>query len=117
MLMLGFYGKEQQKFGMFILGLYGNEQQKFRMGLLLRLFCMKVSGACFLEIFLANFNLFPFAFDQVPIYIISSATEELLAFLNVIPEWLCKQRQEKLFWHDRSHLEAVPYLLHQVRLN
>lgn len=34
---------------------------------------------------------------QVPIYIISSVAEELLAFTNIIPEWLCKQRQEKLF--------------------
>ncbi|TYI24137.1 hypothetical protein ES332_A06G213200v1 [Gossypium tomentosum] len=34
---------------------------------------------------------------KVPIYIISSVAEELLAFTNIIPEWLCKQRQEKLF--------------------
>ncbi|KAF7836168.1 integrator complex subunit 9 [Senna tora] len=34
---------------------------------------------------------------KVPIYIISSVAEELLAFLNIIPEWLCKQRQERLF--------------------
>ncbi|KAM5551892.1 integrator complex subunit 9 [Rosa sericea] len=34
---------------------------------------------------------------KVPIYIISSVGEELLAFTNIIPEWLCKQRQEKLF--------------------
>ncbi|XVF24096.1 hypothetical protein REPUB_Repub13aG0097900 [Reevesia pubescens] len=33
----------------------------------------------------------------VPIYIISSVAEELLAFTNIIPEWLCKQRQEKPF--------------------
>ncbi|XP_022134134.1 integrator complex subunit 9 homolog isoform X2 [Momordica charantia] len=34
---------------------------------------------------------------KVPIYLISSVAEELLAFANVIPEWLCKQRQQKLF--------------------
>ncbi|KAK6228693.1 hypothetical protein SCA6_001033 [Theobroma cacao] len=34
---------------------------------------------------------------KVPMYIISSVAEELLAFTNIIPEWLCKQRQEKLF--------------------
>ncbi|ESW32006.1 hypothetical protein PHAVU_002G285400 [Phaseolus vulgaris] len=34
---------------------------------------------------------------KVPVYIISSMAEELLALLNIIPEWLCKQRQEKLF--------------------
>ncbi|GAU39313.1 hypothetical protein TSUD_119190 [Trifolium subterraneum] len=34
---------------------------------------------------------------EVPIYIISSVAEELLALLNIIPEWLCKQRQERLF--------------------
>lgn len=36
-------------------------------------------------------------FFQVPIYIISSVAEELVAFLNVIPEWLCKQQQDKVF--------------------
>ncbi|PON58150.1 Integrator complex subunit [Trema orientale] len=34
---------------------------------------------------------------KVPIYFISSVSEELLAFTNVIPEWLCRERQEKLF--------------------
>ncbi|KAL3516800.1 hypothetical protein ACH5RR_023702 [Cinchona calisaya] len=34
---------------------------------------------------------------KVPIFIISSVAEELLALLNVIPEWLCKQRQDKLY--------------------
>ncbi|CAK9140266.1 unnamed protein product [Ilex paraguariensis] len=34
---------------------------------------------------------------KVPIYIVSSVAEELLAFSNIIPEWLCKQRQEKLY--------------------
>ncbi|KAK7356282.1 hypothetical protein VNO80_15550 [Phaseolus coccineus] len=33
---------------------------------------------------------------KVPVYIISSMAEELLALLNIIPEWLCKQRQEKV---------------------
>ncbi|KAL7238059.1 hypothetical protein ACSBR2_004206 [Camellia fascicularis] len=34
---------------------------------------------------------------KVPMFIISSVAEELLAFSNIIPEWLCKQRQEKLY--------------------
>ncbi|OIW22059.1 hypothetical protein TanjilG_32651 [Lupinus angustifolius] len=34
---------------------------------------------------------------KIPVYIFSSVAEELLAFLNIIPEWLCKQRQERLF--------------------
>ncbi|XP_057512535.1 uncharacterized protein LOC130794608 isoform X2 [Actinidia eriantha] len=34
---------------------------------------------------------------KVPIFIISSVAEELLAFSNIIPEWLCKKRQEKLY--------------------
>ncbi|KAK7359329.1 hypothetical protein VNO77_01284 [Canavalia gladiata] len=34
---------------------------------------------------------------KVPVYIISSVAEELLTLLNTIPEWLCKQRQERLF--------------------
>ncbi|KAG5229440.1 integrator complex [Salix suchowensis] len=34
---------------------------------------------------------------KVPIYVISSVAAELLAFTNIIPEWLCKERQEKLF--------------------
>ncbi|XP_075644960.1 uncharacterized protein LOC142615944 [Castanea sativa] len=32
---------------------------------------------------------------KVPIYVISSIAEELLAYTNVIPECLCKERQEK----------------------
>ncbi|CDP17282.1 unnamed protein product [Coffea canephora] len=39
----------------------------------------------------------PIHFFQVPIFIISSVAEELVAFLNVIPEWLCKQQQDKLY--------------------
>ncbi|KAK3419321.1 hypothetical protein EUGRSUZ_H05138 [Eucalyptus grandis] len=36
----------------------------------------------------------------VPIYVISSVAEELLVYTNIIPEWVCKQRQEKpLFAH------------------
>ncbi|KAF3972022.1 hypothetical protein CMV_004436 [Castanea mollissima] len=33
---------------------------------------------------------------NVPIYVISSIAEELLAYTNVIPEWLCKEQQEKV---------------------
>ncbi|KAL2461152.1 cleavage and polyadenylation specificity factor 73 kDa subunit-II [Abeliophyllum distichum] len=34
---------------------------------------------------------------KVPIYIVSSVAEELMAFTNVIPEWLSKQRQDRLY--------------------
>ncbi|KAJ3669342.1 hypothetical protein LUZ60_011292 [Juncus effusus] len=34
---------------------------------------------------------------KVPIYIISEKAEEMLSFTNAAPEWLCKNRQEKLF--------------------
>ncbi|XP_050375178.1 uncharacterized protein LOC126792754 [Argentina anserina] len=46
---------------------------------------------------------------KVPIYIISSVGEELLAFTNIIPEWLSKQRQEKLFSGQPSfgHVELI----------
>ncbi|KAL5735944.1 hypothetical protein ACOSQ2_030732 [Xanthoceras sorbifolium] len=46
---------------------------------------------------------------QVPIYVISSVAEELLAYTNIIPEWLCKQRQEKLFSGESlfAHVELI----------
>lgn len=34
---------------------------------------------------------------KVPIFMISSVAEELLAYTNIMPEWLCKHRQEKLY--------------------
>ncbi|KAJ9557930.1 hypothetical protein OSB04_012544 [Centaurea solstitialis] len=34
---------------------------------------------------------------KVPIFIISSVAEELLAYTSILPEWLCKHRQEKLY--------------------
>uniref|UniRef100_A0A1D1XDH8 Integrator complex subunit 9 n=1 Tax=Anthurium amnicola TaxID=1678845 RepID=A0A1D1XDH8_9ARAE len=34
---------------------------------------------------------------KVPIYMISSTADEILAFTNVVPEWLCNERQEKLY--------------------
>ncbi|KAI7743871.1 hypothetical protein M8C21_030320 [Ambrosia artemisiifolia] len=34
---------------------------------------------------------------KVPIFIISSVAEELLAYTTILPEWLCKDRQEKLY--------------------
>ncbi|KAD6453571.1 hypothetical protein E3N88_08276 [Mikania micrantha] len=34
---------------------------------------------------------------KVPIFMISSVAEELLAYTCIIPEWLCKERQEKLY--------------------
>jgi len=36
---------------------------------------------------------------------ISSTAEEMLAFTNAVPEWLCKQRQEKVF----LFLELINY--------
>uniref|UniRef100_A0A2N9I2M8 Beta-Casp domain-containing protein n=1 Tax=Fagus sylvatica TaxID=28930 RepID=A0A2N9I2M8_FAGSY len=46
---------------------------------------------------------------KVPIYVISSVAEELLAYTNVIPEWLCKERQEKLFSGESlfAHVELI----------
>uniref|UniRef100_A0A5B7BS94 Beta-Casp domain-containing protein n=1 Tax=Davidia involucrata TaxID=16924 RepID=A0A5B7BS94_DAVIN len=46
---------------------------------------------------------------KVPIFIISSVAEELLAFSNIIPEWLCKQRQEKLYSGQPlfAHVELI----------
>ncbi|KAI3448807.1 hypothetical protein Pfo_005472 [Paulownia fortunei] len=34
---------------------------------------------------------------KVPIFVISSVAEELMAFTNIIPEWLCKQLQDRLY--------------------
>ncbi|KAK6931887.1 hypothetical protein RJ641_001511, partial [Dillenia turbinata] len=46
---------------------------------------------------------------EVPIYIISSIAEELLAFTNIIPEWLCQQRQDKAYdmflWTPKCRME------------
>lgn len=46
---------------------------------------------------------------KIPIYIISSIAEELLAYTNTVPEWLCKQRQEKLFSGDPlfAHVKLI----------
>ncbi|KAK2450551.1 integrator complex subunit [Trifolium repens] len=52
---------------------------------------------------------------EVPIYIISSVAEELLALLNIIPEWLCKQRQERLF--DGEPLFAHVKLLKEKKIH
>ncbi|KAL8139910.1 hypothetical protein V2J09_005931 [Rumex salicifolius] len=34
---------------------------------------------------------------RVPIFMVSSVSQELFSLLNVVPEWLSKQKQEKLF--------------------
>ncbi|CAH8290576.1 unnamed protein product [Eruca vesicaria subsp. sativa] len=46
---------------------------------------------------------------KVPIFVISSVAEELLAYANTIPEWLCEQRQEKLISGEPSfgHLQFI----------
>uniref|UniRef100_A0A803Q477 Beta-Casp domain-containing protein n=1 Tax=Cannabis sativa TaxID=3483 RepID=A0A803Q477_CANSA len=52
---------------------------------------------------------------KVPIYFISSVAKELLAFTNVIPEWLCTERQEKLFSGEPSFAHAE--LIKQKKLH
>ncbi|XP_020887277.1 integrator complex subunit 9 isoform X2 [Arabidopsis lyrata subsp. lyrata] len=46
---------------------------------------------------------------KVPIFVISSVAEELLAYTNTIPEWLCEQQQEKLISGEPSfgHLKFI----------
>lgn len=46
---------------------------------------------------------------KVPIFMISTAAEEMLAFTSVVPEWLCKQRQQKLFSGEAlfGHMELM----------
>ncbi|KAJ3708642.1 hypothetical protein LUZ61_012347 [Rhynchospora tenuis] len=46
---------------------------------------------------------------KVPIYIISETAQETLALTNSIPEWLCKQCQEKLFSGEAlfQHMELI----------
>ncbi|WCJ38542.1 Integrator complex subunit 9 [Euphorbia peplus] len=45
----------------------------------------------------------------VPIYVISSIASELLAYTNIIPEWLCKPWQDKMFSGEPlfSHVELM----------
>lgn len=47
--------------------------------------------------------------NKVPIFIISSVAEELLTFSNIIPEWLCKHRQDRLFSGESvfAHAELI----------
>ncbi|MED6205684.1 hypothetical protein PIB30_019983 [Stylosanthes scabra] len=68
--------------------------------------CIKGGGSVFipinqLGIFLQLLEDVSKAIDasamKVPIYIISSVAEDLLAYLNIVPEWLSRQRQERLF--------------------
>ncbi|KAK1669073.1 hypothetical protein QYE76_057232 [Lolium multiflorum] len=50
------------------------------------------------------------SFDRkVPIFMISGAAEKMIAFTNAVPEWLCKQRQEKLFSGEAlfGHVELL----------
>nr|GMD10358.1 integrator complex subunit 9 homolog isoform X1 [Ipomoea batatas] len=46
---------------------------------------------------------------KVPIFFISSVAKELLAFSNIIPEWLCKQKQDRLYAGESlfSHVELL----------
>ncbi|KAM0923024.1 hypothetical protein ACQ4PT_005796 [Festuca glaucescens] len=50
------------------------------------------------------------SFDRkVPIFMISGATEKMIAFTNAVPEWLCKPRQERLFSGEAlfGHVELL----------
>ncbi|KAG8096836.1 hypothetical protein GUJ93_ZPchr0013g34205 [Zizania palustris] len=46
---------------------------------------------------------------KVPIFMISEIAEEMMAFTNALPEWLCKSRQEKLFSGEAlfGHVELL----------
>ncbi|KAL4204016.1 hypothetical protein AMTRI_Chr01g130080 [Amborella trichopoda] len=46
---------------------------------------------------------------KIPIFLLSTSAEEMLAFSNVIPEWLCNQRQQKLYSGEAlfSHTELL----------
>ncbi|PIA36111.1 hypothetical protein AQUCO_03400191v1 [Aquilegia coerulea] len=46
---------------------------------------------------------------EVPIFMISTVAEEILAYTNIVPEWLCKQRQENLYSGDAlfGHVELL----------
>lgn len=46
---------------------------------------------------------------KIPIFIVSSVAEELMAYINVIPEWLNKQRQDRLFSGQQlfNHMELL----------
>ncbi|ONM35365.1 uncharacterized protein [Zea mays] len=46
---------------------------------------------------------------KVPIFVISETAEEIFAFTNTLPEWLCKSRQEKLFAGEAlfGHVELL----------
>jgi hypothetical protein len=45
-------------------------------------------------------SLLFFCLSQVPIFVISETAEEIFAFTNALPEWLCKSRQEKVIHFD-----------------
>ncbi|GER34862.1 integrator complex subunit [Striga asiatica] len=45
----------------------------------------------------------------VPIFVISSVAEELMAFTNIIPEWLCKQLQDRTLHSFLSPLESTTW--------
>lgn len=46
---------------------------------------------------------------KVPIFFVSSVAEELIAFTNIIPEWLCQQRLDRLYSGQSlfSHVEML----------
>ncbi|KAL7135421.1 hypothetical protein ABFS83_11G094600 [Erythranthe nasuta] len=62
---------------------------------------------------------------KVPIFVVSSVAEELMAYANIIPEWLCEQLQDRfysgqpLFTHAEMLKEKRLYLfpaIHSLKL-
>nr|DAD43103.1 TPA_asm: hypothetical protein HUJ06_001333 [Nelumbo nucifera] len=57
---------------------------------------------------------------NVPMFIISDVAEEILSLMNVVPEWLCEQRQQKLysgealFGHVKLIKEKKLHLFHTI---
>ncbi|KAF9606720.1 hypothetical protein IFM89_028096 [Coptis chinensis] len=56
-----------------------------------------------ISVYLESSNL------EVPIFMISTVAEELLAYTNIVPEWLCNQCQENLYSGDAlfCHVELI----------
>ncbi|XAR63515.1 hypothetical protein NMG60_11023474 [Bertholletia excelsa] len=92
-----------------------------RLGIVLQLFeiissCLESSNLKHTPVaYLLYFSCLLFVCCQLPgpcvfpIFFISSVAEELLAFSNIIPEWLCKQCQEKLYSGEPlfAHVDLV----------
>ncbi|KAG8382217.1 hypothetical protein BUALT_Bualt05G0053700 [Buddleja alternifolia] len=57
---------------------------------------------------------------KVPIFVVSSVAEELMAFTNIIPEWLCERWQDRLysgqplFYHEEMIKDGRLYLFPSI---